>query len=182
MTPDEFNRLFDTPTRSVFRFEGLPEYAVDREDEDLVAWREGRPQAVRSVKTSPWLARIARQTLDGVDWTRVRHVTSPPSWYVRWEIGGYVESQAAGEEVLLTSDRPAWTGGDFWLIDAGPDGRAHAIVLRYDDEGRPGEHEHVTDRSHVALLERAARELMRGAVPLNRWIVEHRDELAGVRG
>lgn len=181
MTLDEFNALFDSITRSAFRFEGLPVYAVDEEDADLAAWRAGRPVAERSVRTDPWLARIADQTINcGIDWSRVRYVPSPLPWYVRWEIeDGYAESQAVGERIWLTGDRSAWDGPDFWLFDAGTPG-AHAVLQHYDEHGAPSGFEPVIERAALARLEVAARALTASATPLNRWIVEHRDELHGV--
>lgn len=178
MTDDEFDALFDTVERSAFRYEGLPAYSVDDEDSDLLAWREGRAMTERSVRTDPWLRRIARQTvLHDVDWCRVRQTTSPPSWYLAWEINSYIESQAAGERVLLTGDR-IWTGPDFWLFDAdGPDARA--ILMHYDDDGAPTGHELVRGDPIVSELSRTAEMLIAAAVPLNRWIAEHRDELGG---
>ena len=184
LTGDEFDALFDGVLRSAFRYEGLPVYAVDEEDADLAAWRAGRAMAERSVRTDPWLTRIARQTImDGVDWCRVRHVTSPPSWYVAWETAGYIESQAAGERILLTGRR-LWDGPDFWLLD-GDTRRARAVIQTYDADGRWLRNELVPTGSRLVFeLERVAAELMRVATPLNQWLVEHRDELhaAGVRG
>ncbi len=181
MTPAQFDALFDTITSSAFRFEGLPLYAVDDEDADLQAWRAGAPVAERSVRTDPWLARIADQTINrGVRWSRVRHVTSPPSWYVAWEIAdGYLESQAVGEEIRLSEDRSAWDGPDFWLFDAGTD-RARGVLLHYDGRGSPSGFEPVTEAARLAELQEAAQALAAAASPLNRWIAEHRDELDAV--
>lgn len=184
LTGDEFDALFDEVRKSAFRYEGLPVYAVDEEDEDLAAWRAGRAMAERSVRTDPWLTRIARQTvMDGVDWCRVRHVTSPPSWYVAFEVPGYIESQAVGERILLT-ERQVWDGPDFWLLDADTR-RARAVIQTYGPGGEHIRNELVPPRSRlVNELERVADDLVRVATPLNQWIVEHRDELhgAGVRG
>lgn len=184
LTGEEFDALFDRVTRSAFRYEGLPVYGVDEEDDDLAAWRAGRPMAERSVRTDPWLARIARQTVvDRVDWCRVRHVTSPPSWYLAWEVAGYIESQAAGERILLTGQR-IWSGPDFWLLDAGTP-HARAVIQTYAPDGRHIRNELAPPRSPiVAELERVVPELIAAATPLNAWLVEHRDELraAGVGG
>ncbi len=184
MTDDEFNTLFDTVTRSAFRYEGLPVYAVDEEDADLVAWRSGLPMAERSVRTDPWLARIARQRIvDGIDWCRVRHVTSPPSWYVAFEVSGYVESQAAGERILLTGDR-VWDGPDFWLLDAGTR-RARGVLQSYGEDGSHISNEFVPAGARIIPeLVRAVDVLIAAATPLNAWLMEHRSELygAGVHG
>lgn len=181
MTDDEFDALFDSVERSAFRYEGLPVYAVDEEDVDLVAWREGRAMAERSVRTDPWLRRIARQTVvHDVDWCRVRRTTSPPSWYLTWEIGAYLESQAAGERILLVDDE-VWTGPDFWLLDAGAPG-ARAVLLHYDEHGAPTAQELVADSATVIELTGAAEALVRAATPLNEWVVDHRAELHAIGG
>ena len=179
MTDDEFDALFDTVSRSAFRYEGLPVYAVDEEDADLTAWRSGRPMTERSVRTDPWLARIARQTVvHSVEWCRVRHVTSPPSWYVAWEVCSYVESQAVGERILLTEER-IWDGPDFWLLDGGTPA-VRGILQTYDERGTPIRNELVPAGAEILSdLERAAAALTAAAIPLNIWIVEHRDELPG---
>lgn len=184
LSADEFDALFDEVRYSAFRYEGLPVYAVDEEDEDLAAWRTGRAMAERSVRTDPWLARIALQTiLSHVHWSRVRYVTSPPSWYVAWEVASYVESQAAGERILLTGEK-LWDGPDFWLLDAGTP-HARAVIQTYGPDGGHIRNELVPGGSQrVADLERLAPALVQAATPLNHWLVKHRDELlaAGVHG
>jgi len=173
MTPDDFDALFDTITTSAFRFESLAVYAVDEEDSDVAAWREGRAMAERSVRTDPWLARIARQTIvDGIDWCRVRLVEHPLSWYLRFEVPGYVESQAAGERILLTDSRCGWEGGDFWLFDRGRPS-AHAVLQSYDDTGSPTAFDHVTGSPMLAQMERATARLIQSGTVLNRWMVDN---------
>lgn len=177
MTDDEFNALFDTVEHSAFRYEGLPVYAVDEEDSDLAAWRAGAAMAERSVRTDPWLARIALQTVaHDIEWVRVRYAPSPLSWYVAWEVGGYVESQAAGERILLTSQR-VWDGPDFWLLDAGT-AQARGVIQTYKEDGSPISNDIVpAGSSAIEELEQAANALIRVSTELNPWIVAHRDEL-----
>ena len=55
----DLGACFDLFERSAFRLETLPVYAVAAEDERLRAFRLGLPRPERSVRTSPWLARIA---------------------------------------------------------------------------------------------------------------------------
>jgi len=134
VTPDEFNAAFDEFRVSAFRLECLQTYAVSAEDARLQAFREGRPRTERSVRTSPWLARIAATTLAGKVWTRVRLVHHPLTEYTRYELIGFVESQAVGEQIrivdLNTHPELSQLGPDFWLFDAGePD--QFAIIMRY---------------------------------------------------
>lgn len=185
LTGGEFDALFDGVRYSAFRYESLPVYGVDEEDDDLAAWLDGRAMAERSVRTDPWLARIARQTVvDDIDWCRVRHVTSPPSWYLAFEVPGYVESQAVGERILLTGER-LWDGGDFWLLDRNTR-RARAVLQHYDEDGNHIRNELVPPGSRVIReLTRVTADLIAVGEPLNGWLVRHQAELdaaAGVPG
>lgn len=138
MTPDEFNAIFDSFTSTVVRLETLPEYAVGgSEEERLQAWREGRPLPERSVRTSPWLARIATSTVAGKSWSRIRIIDDPPTWYQRYQFGAYVESQAAGEQIRIVrrADLPPRRAfPDVWVFDA-QTAAACAVVMRYDEDG-----------------------------------------------
>lgn len=101
MTPDEFNAAFDTFRVSAFRLETLQQYAISAEDTALRAFREGLPRPERSVRTSPWMRRIATTTIAGKSWSRVRLVLHPLTEYVRYELISYVESVVVGEEIRL---------------------------------------------------------------------------------
>ncbi|MGH3778874.1 MAG: DUF6879 family protein [Pseudonocardiaceae bacterium] len=148
MTPDEFNAAFDRFQVSTFRLECLQTYAVSAEDARLRAFREGLARPERSVRTSPWLQRIAATTVAGKSWTRVRLVRQPLTEYTRYELIGFVESQAAGEQIRVVDlDAHPELGGlgpDFWLFDASePDG--FAIIMRYDTAGAVLGSERTTD-------------------------------------
>ena len=77
MTPEEFDDEFDQFVVSAFRLETLQRYSVSAEDTHMRAFREGTPRPERSVRTSPWLRRIALTTAAGKSWSRV-HVTQEP--------------------------------------------------------------------------------------------------------
>ena len=133
MNFDEFDAWFDRFERSTFRLETLQRYAVSEEDERLRAFREGAPRPERSVRTSPWLRRIAVTTVAGKRWQRVHIVEHPLSEYLCYEMEGYVES-ATGEEISI-ADRAAHPdlatlGPDFWLFNAESD-RAFAILMHH---------------------------------------------------
>jgi len=138
LTYDEFDTLFDRFSHDVFRLETLQRYAVSEEDERLRAFRDGTPRPERSVRTSPWLARIAMTTTEGKHWSRVHVVEHPLSEYLRYELLGYIESAAAGEEIRI-ADRTADSdldrlGPDFWLFDAEASD-AYAVLMHYDQQG-----------------------------------------------
>jgi hypothetical protein len=136
---------FDDFRRSAFRLETLQHYAIPAEDERLRAFREGLPRPERSVRTSDWLRRVAVTTAAGKSWSRVHLIREPLSEYLRYQLVGYVESAAVGEDIRLAWDTPDLPDvGDFWLFDAGtPD--VSAVLMRYGDAGQVLSFEDVTD-------------------------------------
>lgn len=166
-----FNALFDSAHRSVFRWEAHPLYAVPGDDASMAAFRAGTPRPERSVRTSPWLRRIAVQStreVEPVDWWRVRVMGDPLSEYDHWSLLAYVESQAAGEQVRVI-DPGRLESDDFWLIDAGTP-HAVAVVMHYDGEGRLLERERVTDRQRLEELAAVCAAATTLSVPLNVWL------------
>lgn len=164
----QFQALFDDARATVFRLEGLQTYAVAADDEELAAFRTGAPRPERSVRTSPWLARIAVSTVTGgVSWSRVRVIEYPLTEYTRYELVTYVESQAAGEQILLT-ESPAPVD-DFWLIDGGTE-YAVGVWMRYDPDGVQLGRELVDDPDVLAEMAAIATEMTRTAEPLNVWL------------
>jgi hypothetical protein len=177
---DEFDSYFDRFTTEVFRLENLQSYAVSEEDARLKAFRDGTARPERSVRTEPWLARIAVTTVAGKSWERVHVVDHPLSEYLRYELVGYVESQAAGERISITErtadDSLARLGEDFWLFDADSP-TAYAVLMHYDEAGHFVGFDHTTE---PAVLERcrSERELVRRhAVDLNSYLAEQKEDL-----
>lgn len=139
MNFEEFDRVFDRFTASAFRLEARQRYAIDETDEDYLAWQAGRPRPERSVRTSPWLARVATSTVSqSKRWSRVHVVDHPLSQYVRYELVAYQENAAAGEQIRI-ADRAAHPDlatldVDYWLFDDATD-HPHAVIIDYDIEG-----------------------------------------------
>lgn len=134
MDLEELDRIISHSSRSAFRLEALPQYLVPQEDEDFTAWRAGRPLPSRTPETSPWLAKIHESVARGYRWYRVHILDHPLSDYTRFELLGYQENQAAGEEIYL-ADRHAHSDleslhEDFWLVDD-----EIAVRMIYDEEG-----------------------------------------------
>ena len=134
----DFAACFDEFRVSAFRLETLRQYAVPAEDERIAAFRERRPLPERSVRTSPWLRRIAETTAAGKHWSRVHVVDVPLSEYVRFEMVTYRESAQAGEDIRITDRRadPALDAlqTDFWLFDAETD-HPFAALMQYNADG-----------------------------------------------
>lgn len=173
MTPEDFDALFDRFRATVVRLESLPAYSVGGAEADRIdAWRRGEPRPERSVRTSPWLARIAVTTATaGKTWGRVRVLDDPPTDYQRYQLSSYVESQAAGEAVTVVErgDVGFELGPDFWLFDAGTDD-AYAAVMNYDADGRWMGVDLVTDAGRVAEMHDRYRRVADLAVPLNTYL------------
>ncbi len=180
MNFDEFDSYFDRFTQDVFRLENLQHYAISAEDERVRAFREGTARPERSVRTEPWLARIAATTVAGKSWTRVHVVDHPLSEYLRYELVGYVESQAAGEQIGI-ADRAAdaslsTLGEDFWLFD-GESPEAYAVLMHYDEAGHFVGFDHTAD---PGVLDRCRLErdiAMRHSVGLNTYLAERKADV-----
>jgi hypothetical protein len=170
---EEFDAYFDRFTADVFRLEILQSYAVSSEDARLRAFREGTARPERSVRTDPWLARIAVTTVAGKSWQRVHVVEHPLSEYLQYELVGYVESQAAGEQIGI-ADRSAdddlsGLGADFWLFD-GDSPTAYAVLMDYDTEGHFVRFEHTVDPVVLDGCRRQRDVVRRYAVSLNTYL------------
>jgi hypothetical protein len=173
---EQFDAVFDEFSSEVFRLETLQSYAVSNEDAGLRAFREGTPRPERSVRTSAWLRRIAVTSARGASWQRVHIVTHPLSEYLRYELVGYVESQAAGEHIML-ADRdthPELTGlgPDFWLFDADTAG-AHAVLMRYSDDGEPLRFDYTTDPGVLASCRAQRGRALAAAIDLNTYTASY---------
>jgi hypothetical protein len=178
VTPEEFDAHFDRFAVNVVRLEILPAYDVGgAEAERLAAARAGSARPVRSVRTSPWLARIAVQTIQqGKAWTRVRVIDDPPTDYQVNELIGYGEAQAVGDEVLIAqrADVPDHDDiGDFWLFDRNRPGE-HAILMSYSDTGRWLGAERCDDPQVLSTLRRRLDEVMSRSTTLNEYLASRR--------
>lgn len=173
---------FDLFERTAERLEVLPAYAVGgAEEERLRAFRLGLARPERSVRTSPWLARIARTAAGGKSWRRIRVLGWPLTEYQRYQLAGYQESAAAGD-VIRIADRSAHPelaalGRDFWLFDAdGP--QPFAALMSYDEAGAYLGSEITTV---PVVVERCRSELRlagRYAVPLDTYLARLRSTAA----
>jgi hypothetical protein len=173
-----FEALFDAFRATAARLETLPAYAVGgAEGKRLDAWRRGLPRPERSVRTDPWLARIATSTVsDGKSWRRVRVFDDPPTDYQRYQVDSYREAQAVGDQVLIASRAGVDESVvDVWVFDQGHHD-AHAVVMHYDRDGGVERRELITDPASVAGLAGQMERVAAKALPFNEWLAA-----AGVR-
>ena len=173
-----FDAVFDTFRATAVRLETLPAYAVGgAEAVRLDAWRRGLARPERSVRTDPWLARIAASTMsDGKSWRRVRVFDDPLTDYQRFQVDSYREAQAVGDQVVIASRRALRdTVVDVWVFDQGY-ADAQAVVMHYRPDGGVDRRELVTEPASVAGLVAEVERVAAHAVPLNEWLAG-----AGVR-
>jgi hypothetical protein len=186
VSPEDFDALFDRFRHTAFRLETLPTYDVGddvgEEATRIRAIREHLPVPERSVRSDPWLARIARTTLDAEapkQWRRVRVVDEPLTEYQRIELVALVEAQAVGDENFLVPRGAVGDVPDMWLFDAGHR-NAHAVVMNYDAAGQWLGCHMVTDRPALVQLDEAWERALAAAEPLNVFLARHGLEAARV--
>lgn len=178
-----FDDFAESPTATaVFRWEGLQHYDVDYDEPSWRAFREGTTRPDRSIRTDPWLARIARTTLAGKRWERIRYIVEPPTDYTRWELLAYGESAPVGEEIGIILDLPAssYHLPDFWVFDGDDRADRRAVIMHYGYGGEPIEFELRDDPEQVSALYTAADQLRALAEPLNAYLARRRAEVPGV--
>lgn len=173
---DEFDALFDQFKRTAFRLETLPAYRVGgQEAAALAAWSEGRPRPERSVRTQPWLARVAATTAQGKRWRRLRVLDEPLTDYQRYQLtsGSYLESMACGDETLLITPtvHEQWVRriGDFWLFDHG-EATERAVAMNYSADGEYLGFAEIADQDQLQVVDRIARGVVRYATPLAEYL------------
>jgi hypothetical protein len=160
---------FDLFQASAFRLETLRTYSVPAEAESLRAFRLGLPLPERSVRTSPWLARINQTTAAGKSWSRIRVTGNPLTEYERYQMHCYPDSARAGEVIWVApAHMPA---GDFWLFDE--DKEPFAAVMAYDENGAYLGSEVTADPSVIDRCRERRRFAQRYAVPLDTFLGQH---------
>lgn len=185
MNPENFDALFDNFRQTAFRLETLPSYDVGDVGEEATrirAIKEHLPVPERSVRSDPWLARIARTTLDSKapkQWRRVRVVDEPLTEYQRIELVALVEAQVVGDENFIVSRAAVGDVPDMWLFDAGRR-KAHAVVMNYDAAGHWLGCQLVTHRPALDALEDAWERALDAAEPLNVFLARYGLEAARV--
>lgn len=173
MTSEEFDECFDRFRESAWHLETLQRYIFAGEDDRVRAWREGLPRPERSVRTSPWLRRVAVTTAAGRRWGRVHIVRHPLSEYLRYQMMGKIESAAAGEEIriadLAADPALATVGPDFWLFD-GDSADAYAVLMHYGQDGRWQGAELTTDPEVLEKCRRDQAVALAHSVQLNVYL------------
>lgn len=180
------DRVFDDFQHTAFRLEQRPSYNVGgQEAVRLAAFRNRTARPERSVRTDPWLARIARTTVvDRKRWSRLRVVDTPLTDYQLFELlsGTYVENGTAGDQTFVVERAHAEPYlryghdrrmlGDFWLFDLGHPTEL-LVAQDYTDSGQPAGKRVVTDpaeRDAAAAVAALATDAPGGAAPFGEYV------------
>jgi hypothetical protein len=151
MTNEEFLAAVRGFTRTAFRWEAQPWYAMAYERPYFEGWLAGSPTPPPEVDWwRPWLERVARWTAEGKTIGRVRVLAEPPTDYQRWLLWAAPWHTQAGEDLRYLSRSVAQQADlpmeeDYWLLDD-----ESAIVLRFDGRGQTTERTLITDPEAVA--------------------------------
>jgi len=108
-----------------------------------------------------------------MSWGRVHVVRHPLSDYLRYQMVGYVESVAAGEQIRIADQAasPALDdlGPDFWLFDS-ESADAFAVRMHYDEDGRLAKYEWVSAWDELDECRRIQGLVIAHSVPLNVYL------------
>lgn len=186
MTGDVLDECFRWYRASATRLETLQSYAVGgAEAERLAAWQRGLPLPERSVRTSEYLREVAAGVLAGRERMRVRIADEPLSEYLRFELAGYAETAACGEEIRIAvraggtpaaQKTLAGIASDAWFFDLGAGDEA-CVLLSYEQDGSYAGAHLATAADHRYLRKLLARALQH-SVPLAEYAARVRRRTA----
>lgn len=169
----DLEQLMDQVTKSCFRLESLPQYLVPQESAEFTAWRSGAPRRPRTPQNNAWLAELEQIVARGIRWYRVRILDHPLSDYSRFELAGYRDTQAAGQQTYVADRRDHARldsmHNDFWLMDD-----EVAVRMIYDKDGTFVRVEQAEDASPYVRLRDIAMEC---AEPLEDYLARTRVRL-----
>ncbi|MFB6722884.1 DUF6879 family protein [Kribbella sp. NPDC056345] len=116
----EWLSLFEDFSQSAFRLEGLQTYDATGEEEEAVA--RFLADGTYDLDLSWWTSMVKGHTDSGHKMTRVRVIVEPLTDYTRFELAGYPQMDAAGDEIrIIEAPEGTWPEGvpqhDFWLFD-----------------------------------------------------------------
>jgi hypothetical protein len=174
ITTVDLPACFDLFTESAFRLETERASNSPSEAERLAAFRAGLPLPERSVRTSPWLARIHATctATPPKSWTRIGLVGTPLSEYQRYRMVGRREAEVAGEVNLLADYRLCQELAvldDFWLFDEGTV-EPFAAIMDYGPDGSYLGSQIITSPAAIARCKEVKRLAYLSAIPLETFL------------
>jgi hypothetical protein len=164
--------MYGQATQEAFRLEARQLYAVPAESAQVQAFGEGRP-----LPPDPRIARsmqvIRAVAAAGVLIHRVHIMDLPLTPYLRYEMAGYAENVASGEDVRIAvrswHQDLATLNEDFVLFDPGSDHPA-MVWMRYDGEGRLVGRDYSDNASDLAKATRQRDAALAHSIPLRKFV------------
>lgn len=160
-------------TRTAWRLELLPAYAVGTDGGDFQRWLDGAPEPMWSRKNM-YLDALREDAAAGRSNARVKVMSAQPTDYERYACEwGYALNVKAGEDVrildLAVCPLPGLLDGiqDFWLLDS-----THVLVMHYDEHGR-FEGGSVAEPGTVGRYQRARAGAVAASQPFQSWWARH---------
>ena len=149
LTGKQFADAFDF-TRSAFRFEVQPVYAIGPERADYQRFLAGSPVPPPDCDwLRPWLDRLALWAREGKTVSRVRVLEEPPTDYQRWLLWGAPWMTGEDTRYMNRSIAREVSGlplaCDWWLLDD-----VRVIEMRFTRLGKIRSRTLVTDAEAVA--------------------------------
>jgi hypothetical protein len=155
LASEDFDAVFDSFTRTAFRLETLPHYAVPIEADAYADFLAGRPYDL--TWHHAWLDTMHRKIRQGQRVQRVRVMDEPPTPYQRFELAVTPHNLDIGEDIRVivrsTAVALALPACDFWLFDD-----QRVVSMDFDAHGVLKGAEVTDDPSRVASCQ-AARDL-----------------------
>lgn len=154
ITEDLFLEMVRSFRESAFRLETRDSYALGYERTDFEHFLAGSPTPPPELDWwRPWLDRVTRWRQEGKTIGRVRVLADPPTGYQRWMLWADRWAREAGEDIRYIPRGKANEIGlpavDWWLLDD-----EQAIIMAFDDDGRPGQKTLVTEPDLIARYRR----------------------------
>lgn len=171
LSPEEFLAHFDSAERSVSRLESRGHTDVPDERPEVRAFLLGELPELGERESSEWTRMVDRHRLAGRPFRRVRVMDEPLTDYNRFMVHCGYGSAAIGEDVRYLARAEAnamdLPDHDFWVFDT-----ARMIELRFTADGRPLQHDLITQPEVVARHEAWFQQAFAAATPFADYVAQ----------
>jgi hypothetical protein len=124
-----FDELFDSFDRTVFRLEARPAYNVPEEAEAILYYKTHGSVPIGF--NAEWVEFVGSTATSGRAVQRLRLVSTPPTWYEQFELcAAYGPALAEGEDIRVAPRPPGSLPDDFFCFD-----EKWLATLSYEDDG-----------------------------------------------
>jgi hypothetical protein len=171
LSAEEFAAQFQAAERSLLRLEMRRHTDVVEERPQLRAFLAGELPEVCEREPNWFSEMVGRHAAAGRPFRRVRVMDDPLTDYNRFMIWGGRSNVANGEDIrylaMAEANKLDLPDHDFWVFDS-----ARLVELRFTDDGRPLEHDLITDLDTVARHEEWINRAFAAATPSVDYVAE----------